>query len=425
MVRYWFDSCNDNHLSCGNTFPTFVPTRLMDIGEKKKSSACLVETHKFVEKIRYAALSHCWGDQIPFKLLGTNLKSMKELIPSEKLSKTLKDAVEVVRALGMRYLWADTVCIIQDSKTDWQHEASHMGEVYRNSACSIAATSAANGEVGLFFKRDMAIVNPCVIRDGVPDGSNGYRLFDNFKFTKEVMSAKLNTRAWAFQELLLSPRTLHFTGEQIFYTCREGLICEEFPEFSGPPSLGNHEFIGFKKLQSMFKQFSSSIQEHDHSEFLSNWELVVEEYSMRFLTLRMDKLAVIGGLAKHLAAVFKDEYLAGIWRSALPYTLIWVTDSPQSTIQYHEYRAPPWSWAALDTTHISMAREVRDSVTLAEVLEINVLSATGVSIRMLPRLLLLFKDVWRAARLQVNTVKRTQNMSFGGSGAGLKEDGRS
>lgn len=71
----------------------------------------------------------------------------------------------------------------------------------------------------------------------------------------------------------------------------------------------------------MLKQYSAH-EAIDHSKSLKNWAQVVEEYSRRSLTLGMDKLVAISGLAKYMATVLKDEYLAGIWRSALPGTLL-------------------------------------------------------------------------------------------------------
>lgn len=216
MARNWLDLCNNSHSTCQHTFPAFVPTRLIDTGCPGTSLPRLVELSSSPGIIQYVALSHCWGDRAPFMLLESNFKCMKELIPTENLSKTLKDAIDVVRALGMRYLWADTICIIQDSNVDWQHEALRMGEVYRDSACTIAATAAADGNIGLSFERNINTIKPCAIKIREYDGPKNCLVWESFRFSREVMQGKLNTRACALQELLLSPRTLHFTKEQIF-----------------------------------------------------------------------------------------------------------------------------------------------------------------------------------------------------------------
>jgi hypothetical protein len=50
-------------------------------------------------------------------------------IPFDALPTTYRDAIVFTRGLGMQWLWIDSLCIIQDDLTDWQHEASKMSEV--------------------------------------------------------------------------------------------------------------------------------------------------------------------------------------------------------------------------------------------------------------------------------------------------------
>jgi hypothetical protein len=39
--------------------------------------------------------------------------------------KNFIDAVAITKRLGLRYLWIDSVCIIQDDKDDWQKESEN------------------------------------------------------------------------------------------------------------------------------------------------------------------------------------------------------------------------------------------------------------------------------------------------------------
>jgi hypothetical protein len=64
------------------------------------------------------------------------------------------EAIQVTRALEIRHLWIDSLCIIQDSEEDWRRQASLMGQVYEHTSCNIAATKALNSREGLFFERD-------------------------------------------------------------------------------------------------------------------------------------------------------------------------------------------------------------------------------------------------------------------------------
>jgi hypothetical protein len=94
---------------------------------------------------------------------------MKAGFPISILPQTFKDAISVVRRFGARYLWIDSLCILQDSIEDWRREAVLMKDVYKNSLCNIAATGASNTEEGLFVDRDLSLIHPYKInlpRDG-------------------------------------------------------------------------------------------------------------------------------------------------------------------------------------------------------------------------------------------------------------------
>ena len=61
----------------------------------------------------------------------------------QSLPQAFQDAIVIALKLGIRYIWIDCLCIIQDSSKDFQAEASQMHKVYGNSYCNISATGAA------------------------------------------------------------------------------------------------------------------------------------------------------------------------------------------------------------------------------------------------------------------------------------------
>lgn len=89
---------------------------------------------------RYIALSHCWGDpkRIP-KTTRTNIALHQENITSNILSKTFQDAVKVTRELGIRFLWIDSLCILQDVPQDFEEECARMHLVYQQAYCTLSA----------------------------------------------------------------------------------------------------------------------------------------------------------------------------------------------------------------------------------------------------------------------------------------------
>ena len=110
---------------------------------------------------------------------------------------------------------------------------------------------------------------------------------------------------------------------------------------------------------------------------LDVWSEIVRVYTMCNLTKPGDKLIACAGLAKRIAAVSKDEYLAGLWRHHLEYQLLWeVAANPfprrrqiGDTSRPPGYRAPSWSWASLDGP-VKLPRFPAGTAALARVADV-------------------------------------------------------
>jgi hypothetical protein len=206
-----------------------MPTRVIDVGDGH--TAHLVLTSKMVQGTHYVALSHCWG-QLPKKQRDkwcTTTSNEKERrtqgFPIANLAQTFRDAITITRELGQRYLWIDSLCIIQGEGGDWAIEATKMEAVFKNAYCTIAATSAEDSTKG-FLNRSEEKYSQYVM---VPESSDGKvyictSIDDDFD--GDVMKGVLNTRAWVLQERALSRRTIHFTKRQTYWECGGGVRCE-------------------------------------------------------------------------------------------------------------------------------------------------------------------------------------------------------
>lgn len=309
-----------------------------------------------------------------YTLTKSSLESIKTMIPVSELSRTLQDAMTVVRKLGIQYLWVDTLCIVQDSITDWQGESTRIGDVYKNSTCTIAASAASNGDVGCFFKRDPRLIEPCKIQNPSLQGLEELYCMDPNTWKAEIEDAALNHRGWVLQELLLSPRTLHFGRNQIFYKCREIEACEAFPK--GLPKIIRNGSV--EMISSILTPLKHN---HWEGDSMFAWDQIVEYYSNRQLTNGEDKLVAVSGLAKEMRLILEDEYLAGIWRKTLPWGLLWSIFSTDvfDTVRFPGCRAPSWSWASIDgkiSTTIKIGGNSK-YIDLAEVQEVCVTSSVG------------------------------------------------
>ena len=149
----------------------------------------------------YLTLSHRWGSAKLLKLTSANLEEMRREIPMSQLSKTFKDAIVVARTFGVKYLWIDSLCILQDSKEDWTKEVVTMCDVYRNSYCNLAAMSSENRFEGLFYERNGSMLATHSVALRKPGGGTAiYNLTIDCLLRKdEVQYAPLRNRGWVLQ----------------------------------------------------------------------------------------------------------------------------------------------------------------------------------------------------------------------------------
>lgn len=150
MISTWIKDCQDNHSACKSTTSCgTLPTRVIDVGSPDgRTEPRLYETSG--EPGDYIALSHCWGGAQPLRTTKETICSLKTCIPWAELPNTFQDAIKVTRGLGIRYLWIDSLCIIQDDAQDWEREAANMAVIFEAAYLTIAATAATNGSVCSF-----------------------------------------------------------------------------------------------------------------------------------------------------------------------------------------------------------------------------------------------------------------------------------
>ena len=104
------------------------------------------------EEHAYATLSHCWGGHEFVRLLTGNISAFQNQVPWSALTKTFQHAIKFARMLNLRYIWIDSLCIVQDCKQDWLEQSSKMASIYEHSAVTLAATVALNGTAGCFMQ---------------------------------------------------------------------------------------------------------------------------------------------------------------------------------------------------------------------------------------------------------------------------------
>lgn len=147
-----------------------MPTRLIDVGVAANilHQRFVLASENSIEPA-YAAFSYCWGSYWHHSLTTDNLKEYLENIPDHCLPKTALHAVQVCRQLGIRYLWVDAFCIIQNSKSDWQTESVTMTQIYTHAALVIAALMSEHCDDGLYRLRNPLTYLPCKINKALDE----------------------------------------------------------------------------------------------------------------------------------------------------------------------------------------------------------------------------------------------------------------
>ncbi|KAF4628632.1 hypothetical protein G7Y89_g9519 [Cudoniella acicularis] len=365
----WLDSCLSGHPDCSvGSYPsrlkswgTPLPTRVIRIVSSDGNLEINLHEPPATETGSYVALSHCWGLHQIITTTAMTFEDRKKDIPFSALSKTFQEAVRTTVRLGIRYIWIDSLCIIQDSGSDWEYESSKMGLVYQNAILTISASAASDGLKGCFFPRESGGPQPVEIlydKEGQCRKGGVYIQGRVPTLDEDLTQAPLNKRAWTLQERLLSKRILHCCASQLYWECVTTCFSESGLEF--PPAYGLPRILEEpKKNKDIIKDFQSPHW---------RWVRLLAVYSERALTKDFDKLPALSGLASEFAKRTGDEYLAGLWKQFLPVGLLWEVKNKAASRRVPG-RAPSWSWASVEGKLGICQTPLRILTYIAEVVE--------------------------------------------------------
>jgi Heterokaryon incompatibility protein (HET) len=357
MARNWAESmlhtCLADHPQClSEKNDNFMPTRVIDVGslhDAQKPRLIIPAASRIRGK--YMTLSYCWGGRYDAMLTSATLNDYQSVIPVDSLPKTLRDAIHITQWFGIRFLWIDSLCILQDSVADWEYEAKTMSEVYRYSHLTIAALMAERSDLGCLALRNPLVHQPCWLfkRDGAdifihPHSEDGTRSSETF------YHSSLRKRGWVLQERMLSRRILYF-GDQLFWECGKEMRADLCP-FSSTSQLRSLQRLSIKRLLSPL-QMSTSTASHkwqNQPSLLEQvetlWKRITLDYTTANLTVKSDRLLAITGIINYIQQCTGFRNLAGLWQPFLLQQLLWETGRKNYALL--NGRAPSWSWIGVD-----------------------------------------------------------------------------
>ncbi|KAK0617668.1 heterokaryon incompatibility protein-domain-containing protein [Immersiella caudata] len=245
-------SCLEDHADCPSENSAAPPKRVLEITQPPSGDINVLLVSDVTDSVRYAALSHCWGTQPSAITTKATIKRNSRGIPWKQLPATFQDAITFSMAIGLRYIWIDALCIVQDDEVDWQVQSSLMADIYQNAYLTLAATHSTSGSIGCFTAGRCGKILVGEQEVTLPDSLrrwHGVRLREKVQHWTAPMgraSAKTHpvlSRGWIFQERILSPRVLHFCAEEMVWECKSTTQCEcgGLPPSTG---LGPREIFG-------------------------------------------------------------------------------------------------------------------------------------------------------------------------------------
>jgi len=332
-----------------------MPTRIIEIQVGQGWPVLHLKENEQGKAEPYAALSYCWGGEQAVKTTLDSIYRHRTRINIGDLSESIQGAIFTTIELGLRFIWIDALCIIQDDPLDKELEIATMPHVYSQATVTITASRAKGVEEGFLQDRVLNIPQMFKLPYKCPNGEIDTIIF--FPGLEES-SAPLDQRGWALQERLLSTRILEYGPLQTRWTCQEN-----------PPSVDHSDWWvdGWKllakqspeKKDELFREtlaaihydarFSSDTSLVDLGNSIERWKKITEVYTRRSLTLSSDRLPAISGIAERFHKILCDDYCAGLWKSDIPRGLLWTpysssTRKPRPAM----YQGPSWSWAAVD-----------------------------------------------------------------------------
>ncbi|KAH7082887.1 heterokaryon incompatibility protein-domain-containing protein [Paraphoma chrysanthemicola] len=306
-AKRWLEKCTTQHTSrcqSSSDLTHVSPAWLIDTKDN-----CLVSGETVAH---FVALSYRWGpsthqniDSVIFEQIAVPGGLVKH---AEHISPTVRDAMQVVRAIGERYLWVDAICLAPDDKTKLVEQLQLMGSIYASARLTIVAL---DGDATTGLKGTGAMPRSL---ENVFDWKNGAQILARYLpslSALEVDASEYFRRGWTFQEYILSRRRLIFANQQIHWQCFGGSWHEDCPDCNDEHVESNlARYTRMPNIEAGWPDF----------EELNG---LIIEYNARELSFPEDACPGITGLFTYIESAFKGGFLFGLPRENFDAALMW------------------------------------------------------------------------------------------------------
>ncbi|KAM3555751.1 hypothetical protein ARSEF4850_005842 [Beauveria asiatica] len=347
LIRRWIDQCNKCHQSTcsGKLKESCLPKAKLSLIDVE--DLCIVTPN---EPVRYAALSYVWGDdELPMakkasmtflRLPGAFLKGGYLELPA-----TIHDAVRVCANIGIRYLWVDSMCIVQDDLEHKMEQIKAMSSIFANAYLTIVALTSESAHSGLprvsrgNSGSDLSpfIHLPCQTIIKASQGAHGLApvFHAGTPWTK---------RAWTLQETVLSKRLLCL-GSLATWACGSAHWTEDLEVLSETES---YPAAPDERLKLSIPEWPD----------ISQYSKLASAYASRRLTMPEDTLNAFEGAMAPMSQLIPGGFLFGLPEFLFDIGLLWQHRRrgarPRSGVDWagKEHQFPSWSWISHHGLHL-------------------------------------------------------------------------
>ncbi|KAK3174859.1 hypothetical protein OEA41_002105 [Lepraria neglecta] len=242
--------------------------------------------------------------------------AIHESLAQEKLPRTIRDALDLTYKLDELYLWVDVLCILQDDK---RVQIQSMSEVYSNAILTIVAGVGESANAGLPRVNYAGDAENSMLQS-LQEGdtkrrrspscagfSSEWHSTEAYEGWHSMETSRWISRAWTYQETILSKRLLLVLRQRMMLACGHSL----FEEGMEPDTARVHP------------RFGSFDRKLERRNSLECYEHCVFSYTRMNLTLPADILRAFEGILSRLRLYLRSRFIFGLPETEIESALAW------------------------------------------------------------------------------------------------------
>lgn len=347
LYRHWLELCRRHHgnICWDQQRLTIEGLRVVDVQDM---AIRLAPKH-----CEYATLSYCWGSAKTTLLTRENVDRLTaaQSLNIDMLPNTIIDAIDVTRNAGIRYLWVDALCIVQDDSVALQSQIPQMARIYAQALFTIVAAAAENADSGLAgvqprsrnVSKDVITLSDMSLIV-VPER------FLHQRRHMELRGCRWRSRGWTLQEELFSKRRLFFNTDRVLWQCSSSSYHEDTVKEIPAKYMEDDEDSDFTFEVPWLTKSATELDFMWYEQFVS-------EYSTRRLSFASDTLNALAGLCEEISRSSGIFFTWGHPERWFVQSLLWQTNyecarnaGMQRTTTAGDMEIltpfPTWSWSA-------------------------------------------------------------------------------